>query len=201
MTPPASSIRPGGSDPAVTDHVYGMVPPAAWSVALYAVPLMPLGRELVVTDSGAGATVSVNDCVAVVGVVAESLADTVMLNDPATEGVPLITPVLAFKVSPVGSDPLAIDQTYGVMPPVARNVALYALPAVALGSDVVVMTRGTGATVSVNARLAVAGVAAESVTETVKVNEPATVGVPVITPVLAFSVKPAGNVPFEIAHV
>ncbi len=132
---------------------------------------------------------------------AESLADIVMLNDPATEGVPLITPVLAFKVRPVGSDPLAIDQVYGVMPPAARNVALYALPAVALGSDVVVMTRGTGATVSVNARLAVAGVAAESVTETVKVNEPATVGVPVITPVLAFSVKPAGNVPFEIAHV
>ncbi len=83
-----------------------------------------MGSELVVTDSGAGATVRVRDCVAVVGVVAESLTDTVMLNDPATEGVPLIAPVLAFSVKPLGNDPPEIDHTYGVIPPLACNVVL-----------------------------------------------------------------------------
>jgi len=50
-------------------------------------------------------------------------------------------------------------------------------------------------------RLAVAVVAAESVTFTVKVEVPVAVGVPEMTPVLAFSVKPDGSVPTLILQV
>ncbi len=56
-------------------------------------------------------------------------------------------------------------------------------------------------TVSVNARDALAGVAAESLTETVMLKVPVTVGVPEITPVLAFNANPVGSDPLEIDHV
>jgi hypothetical protein len=41
----------------------------------------------------------------------------------------------------------------------------------------------------------------ESVTVTVKENDPAAVGVPVIAPELAFSVKPGGRLPVAMANV
>ena len=42
---------------------------------------------------------------------------------------------------------------------------------------------------------------AEFVALTVKLDVPAVVGVPVIAPVVAFKVKPVGNVPSVTAHV
>ena len=41
---PAFSSSPPGSDPIVTDHVYGCVPPEAVSVCEYATPTAPPGR-------------------------------------------------------------------------------------------------------------------------------------------------------------
>jgi len=54
-------------------------------------------------------------------------------------GVPVIAPVEVFSDKPVGKVPLVRDHVYGVVPPVAARVALYALPAWPLGSDVVVI--------------------------------------------------------------
>ena len=56
------------------------------------------------------------------------------------------------------------------------------------------------ATVMLSCFVAVAGVAAESRTCTVKVALPLAVGVPEITPVEAFRVSPTGSVPTVIDH-
>jgi hypothetical protein len=53
-----------------------------------------------------------------------SIACTVTLYVPAVDGVPEIVPVLVPRPRPVGSNPLVIDQVYGVVPPVAASVAL-----------------------------------------------------------------------------
>jgi hypothetical protein len=46
----------------------------------------------------------------------------------ATIGIPAITPLEAPRVRPAGSVPLVRDHEYGVVPPVAVRVALYAVP-------------------------------------------------------------------------
>ena len=73
------SVRPVGSEPAEMDHVYGLVPPLAASVCEYAVLVVPLGRDVVVTPRPAPTTIE-RACVAVsaVGVVL-SVALTVKL--------------------------------------------------------------------------------------------------------------------------
>src|SRR5215813_7135751 len=48
----------------------------------------------------------------------------VKLDVPAAVGVPEITPVLAARVNPAGSVPLAIDQVYGGVPPLAARVVV-----------------------------------------------------------------------------
>ena len=47
-------------------------------------------------------------------------------------GVPPIVPVAGVSDRPVGRVPLVRDQLYGVVPPVAARVALYAVPALSL---------------------------------------------------------------------
>jgi hypothetical protein len=54
--------------------------------------------------------------------VAESVAVTVNVTDPADVGVPEITPVAEFRVNPAGNDPVVTAQVYGATPPVAVNV-------------------------------------------------------------------------------
>ena len=79
------------------------------------------------------------------------------------------------------------------MPPVAAREALYAEPTTAFVNDVVEMA--TGATTTI-VRLLVAVIAVgvvESVTVTDTVLLPAAVGVPVMAPVDAFTVRPAGS--------
>ena len=46
--------NPGGSDPALIDHVYEVAPPLALTFAEYETLITPLGREVVVIDKGAG---------------------------------------------------------------------------------------------------------------------------------------------------
>jgi hypothetical protein len=55
---------------------------------------------------------------------------------PAEVGVPLITPLDAFKVSPLGSAPPVTDQVIGLLPP-ALSVCEYAVPVTAAGNSVV----------------------------------------------------------------
>ena len=54
---------------------------------------------------------------------AEFVGLTVKLNVPANVGVPVIAPVVPFKLKPVGNVPLDIDQFIGVVP-VALSVWL-----------------------------------------------------------------------------
>ena len=47
---------------------------------------------------------------------AELVALTVKLDVPITVGMPVIVPVVSFRLKPVGSVPLDIDQVIGVVP-------------------------------------------------------------------------------------
>jgi hypothetical protein len=110
---------------------------------------------------------------------------------PAAVGVPLITPVVALIDSPAGN-PVA-DQLYGVVPPLAVTGPVYALFTVPFGRTEVVMFRP--GPVMAMARFAVAlncGLD-ESFTVMAAVLVPAAVGVPLITPVVAFIDSPVGN--------
>jgi hypothetical protein len=53
----------------------------------------------------------------------ESVTFTVNDDVPAAVGVPLICPEL-LRVNPAGNVPEEIDQLYGVVPPLAANVAV-----------------------------------------------------------------------------
>jgi hypothetical protein len=53
----------------------------------------------------------------------ESVTFTVNDDVPAVVGVPLICPEL-LRVNPAGNAPAVIDQLYGVVPPLAANVAV-----------------------------------------------------------------------------
>jgi hypothetical protein len=121
----------------------------------------------------------------------------VKLFVPVEVGIPLISPVLAFRLSPAVSVPLMMLQLSGSLPPVAANVWLYAVLIVPFAKDVVVTTRGSY-TPMLNAWLAVAPFA--SWTCTVKLLVPATVGVPLIAPVDVFKVNPVGSVPTVTLH-
>src|SRR5438132_2137611 len=110
-----------------------------------------------------------------------------------------MTPVAAVSERPVGKLPDVMDQTYGVCPPVAASVTVYATFVVALGNgDVVVIDSGL---LIVTVYAWVASLAALSLTCTVKVVVAAVVGVPLMTPVPDTMVRPAGNDPTEIDHV
>ena len=46
----------------------------------------------------------------------EFVALTIMSDAPATVGVPVIAPVDAFRLRPVGNEPVVIDHVIGVVP-------------------------------------------------------------------------------------
>jgi hypothetical protein len=73
--------------------------------------------------------------------VAESVTLTVKFEVPAVVGVPLMTPP-ELKDSPAGSVPESSDHVYGVTPPVAESVWLYATPIWPSGRLEVVTVRG-----------------------------------------------------------
>ena len=86
-------------------------------------PMTPAGSELVVTDK-AGLTTMLRFAVAVFAVgVSESVTLTVKFAVPEAVGVPEMAPVAALSVKPTGKLPLVMVHEYGVMPPVACNVA------------------------------------------------------------------------------
>ena len=124
-----------------------------------------------------------------------SVTLSVKLEDPAPCGVPLMIP--SPRASPAGSEPLATDHVYGGVPPVALTGCEYAVPAVPVGSeDVVILKAGA---LMVSTRAALPDPEALSVTFTVKLDNPAVVGVPAIVP--PERLNPAGSDPLVTDHV
>jgi len=137
-------------------------------------------------------------CVAVCAVgVVESVTFTVKLNEPEPVGAPEICPVEAVRLRPGGSTPELMLHVYGVVPPLAASVTLYAVPCVPLANELVVML--TGVTLVFMTMLsafdAVCAGVVESVTFTVKLNVPEAVGVPEITPLVGMMLSPEGSEP------
>jgi hypothetical protein len=85
---------------------------------------------------------------------------------------------------------------YGGVPPVACSVWLYATPTIPPGR-LVVVTVGAGGGSTVIERSCVSVWVALSVTLVVNEKAPALLGVPLTTPVEAFSVRPAGSDPLS----
>ena len=113
----------------------------------------------------------------------------VKANELAVVGVPLNTPLVALRVRPAGSVPAAMLQVIGVVP-VAMKVWLSAIPTLPLAGAALVMVLFWVA--FGNVPLAACAV---------KLNEPAIVGVPLITPVVLLSVRPVGSVPLAMLQV
>ena len=65
----------------------------------------------------------------------------------------------------------------------------------------VVIDTGAGPTTMLRLAVEVSGVLSESLTPIVKLEVPAAVGVPEMTPVLALSDRPAGKLPVLMLHV
>jgi hypothetical protein len=154
-----------------------------------------LGRLVVVTTGAAFTTI---DKAWSSNTPFVSVTRTVKLNVPVAVGVPEITPVPLFKERPAGNAPTVTDQLNGVVPPLAASVWLYAAVSVAPGRLVVVTT---GAALTTIDNACSSNTPFASVTRTVKFEVPATVGVPLITPVPLFRLRPAGSDPTVILHV
>jgi hypothetical protein len=137
----------------------------------------------------------IKDNVVLTDAVALSVSLTVKLDDPAVVGAPEI--VLPERLKPAGSDPLATDQVYGGVPPVALRACEYITPTVPAGNEDVV-TFNAGALMRID-RPALADAVRLSVTLTVKLDGPAAVGVPEI--VLPERLSPAGSDPLATDHV
>jgi hypothetical protein len=194
MTPPELTLKPAGRVPDCSAQLYGVTPPVAAKVWLYATPIWPAGRLVVVmTRSGTPAWIVIDRAFVAVSAGAWlSVTRTVKFDVPAVVGVPLMTPP-ELKLKPAGRLPVCRFQLYGVTPPVAASVCEYAVPTAPLGRLAVVTDRSTGIAMD-SAFVAVSAGACESVTRTVKFDVPAVVGVPDITPP-ELKDSPAGSVP------
>jgi hypothetical protein len=80
-----------------------------------------------VTDRSTGIAIE-SAWSSVSGVPWESVTRTVKFEVPAVVGVPEIVPVDELSDRPAGRLPEMTDQLYGVTPPVATSVWLYATP-------------------------------------------------------------------------
>jgi hypothetical protein len=143
--------------------------------------------------------------VAVWGVgVVESTTLTVKLEVPVARGVPEITPSLASGLNPTGRLPAVRLQVYGGTPLLACKVWLYPMFTVPAGSDPVATDSG-GGLLTVILSAWVTTVPAASVTCTVKLEVPKSVGVPVISAeelvLVVKKLKPAGRLPEINAQV
>src|SRR4030067_826349 len=127
-----------------------------------------------------------------------SVALTVKFEVPAAVGVPLISPVVLLRLSPAGSAPTVTAHVIGALPPLPASVWLYARFTVPSESDTVVIT---GYALTMIDKTLVAVALLSSVTCTVKIDIPAVVGVPLISPVALLSVTPTGSVPTVTVHV
>ena len=175
------------------------MPPLAVSAVEYTTPTWPPGNEVVVITSGA---VPVTEIVRPTVAICCGLLESVTLNVigvalALTVGVPLMTPVDALSVSPVGKGmlPVLSDHVYGAAPPAAARAKEYGVLICAFGIAPVVMLSVDTALVMVSVKVAVAvcGVLLESATlKVIATFDAAAVGVPLRTPV-AERLRPAGR--------
>ena len=123
----------------------------------------------------------------------ESVATTVIELRDKPVGVPLMSPVVAFNIKPGGK--MLFDKAHVTAPVAPLTVSgwLYVAPNTASGKLAGVIT-STPQVLTVKLREPVQPAA--SVAVMVKVALPAVVGVPLITPVVPLSIKPAGSEPF-----
>jgi hypothetical protein len=122
---------------------------------------------------------------------------TWMVKVPEAVGVPVTAPVDVFRIRPDGSVPDPIENVYGATPPVTLIAPLLkATPTVPVFVlEQVTESPGT----MVYGQVVVATTPFASLTLMEKA--PAAVGVPVIAPVEALSVRPPGNVPVATVKV
>ena len=126
-------------------------------------------------------------------------ARTVKVNVPASVGVPVIVPVAVLRVKPPGKAPTVMLHVIGAVP-VAVSVSVYAVPTVPWSSVCAgIVGATTGAAIVMDSCLVTLPKLFWA--RTVKLNVPAAVGVPVIAPVVAFSVKPPGSAPAAMLNV
>jgi hypothetical protein len=150
---------------------------------------VPAGRDDVVIVTAGGLIVS--DSAAVVETDALSVTRTVKVFGPGVVGVPDIVPTAA-RLNPAGSDPADTDHAYGCEPPAAASTCEYAAPTVPAGSDDVMILKVGGLIVSDSD--AVVEFDARSAARTVKLLDPAALGVPDNVPP-ADKLNPCGNDP------
>src|SRR5437588_10131133 len=88
--------------------------------------MLPLGSSAVeIAKVGAAVLIVMRRAVvAEFGGLAESLARTMKAEVPAAVGVPVMAPVVAFKVRPAGRVPVARRQVTAPVPPIDCNWAL-----------------------------------------------------------------------------
>ena len=85
--------------------------------------VVPAGNEVVETEGGCAAAATVILNAFVPELFAASVTCTVKDAVPVAVGVPDITPVEVTRVRPAGNAPAIRLQLYGVVPPLACNVA------------------------------------------------------------------------------
>jgi hypothetical protein len=185
------SVRPHGRLP-TTVNVYGPVPPVTViGPLLNGTPTIPVLFTPQVTETPGLIVIEQADPTLPFASV------TLMVKVPEAVGVPVTAPVEAFSVRPAGSVPVPTENVYGAVPPVTVIAPLLkATPCI----PVVVFEQVTESPATmVNGQVPAATAPLASVT--LIVNVPAAVGVPVMAPVEAFNVSPAGNVPVAIENV
>ena len=120
----ALSESPAGNAPDVTVNEIGAVPPEVCTVWLYAV-LMSGVDSVPVVIASEETMVPLYACDAVIELL--SVAVIVKLYVPALVGVPVIAPVDALSVRPLGSAPDVTLNVTGAVPPDVCTVWLYAM--------------------------------------------------------------------------
>src|SRR4051812_27614491 len=123
----------------------------------------------------------------------ESCTTKEKLKLPAVVGVPLNIPVVSSSVRPPGGVPPVISTRYGGIPPMTLKPTEYGLPTVPpVAGQFTVSGRGR---TRIEQDSVVAVFRAASVTLIWNAYVPIRVGVPVISPVSAFSTSPGGSAP------
>lgn len=144
-----SRLRPSGSAPPVTDHVYGAIPPAAETVPKYCNPTVGSPSALVSMTTGGGVpTVTDKSASAVCEGELESVAVMAKTDVPVVVGVPEIIPVDASRLSPGGRVPLVTDQLKGAVPPSAQRKPEYGTDTVPSGTAVPTVREDIGSFVA-----------------------------------------------------
>src|ERR1017187_9716450 len=179
------TVRPAGSVPVATEKVNGPVPPETVMAGL--LNATPTSPEFTAEQASEGPATMVKGQVPVA--TAPFLSVTLMVKVPAAVGVPVMAPVLALSVKPAGRVPVATEKVNGAVPP--ETVMAGLLNRTPPPPEFTAEQASEGPATMVKGHVPVASAPLASMTLMVKV--PAAVGVPVMAPVLALSVKPAGR--------